>query len=223
MIKSVQKIIFVLLFTAVSCFAQSSQEIRDSVFSAMELNEDFELPQKCLPTKSDKAFVKSILESRGELFGYIEDTFEEAGVPRVFAYIAIAESKLRDIRCKGNCVGVWQMKPQASRIHGLKVGKGLDERRDAKKATVAMAKYFSYLHKKFGSWHLAAIGFNCGEGRLAKAIKKAGTDDIATLLDPKKRYLSKTARVVFYRVLTLSLAGEELRAEKELLKEESAS
>ena len=85
----------------------------------------------------------------------------------------------------------------------------VDERRDLVKSTEAAVRYLTALHKKFGKWYLAAIAYNCGEGRLRKAIKKAGTDDLNELLHPKKRYIPSESRRYIRKIIALALIGRD--------------
>ncbi len=44
------------------------------------------------------------------------------------------------------------------------------------KSTEAAAKYLSKLHGVFGSWYLAALSYNCGDGRLTEGLTRATID-----------------------------------------------
>jgi membrane-bound lytic murein transglycosylase D len=47
---------------------------------------------------------------------------------------------------------------------------------DVVKSTQAAVKYLQYLHKMFGKWYIAAIAYNCGEGRIIEGITRATLD-----------------------------------------------
>jgi membrane-bound lytic murein transglycosylase D len=89
----------------------------------------------------------------------------------------------------------------------LKIDEYVDERRDPVKSTKAAAKYLSHLHERFGKWYLAAIAYNCGGGRLSKGIRRAGSDDLKVLLDPKQKYIPYESRMYIRKILALSLIG----------------
>ena len=56
---------------------------------------------------------------------------------------------------------------------------------------------------------MAAIAYNCGGGRLSKAIKKAGSDELSVLLDPKKKYIPRESRYYIRKIVALALIGSD--------------
>ena len=138
----------------------------------------------------------------------VKKVLAEYNIPAEFLYLAMAESNFSNrAYSKKRASGLWQFMPRTAKSYGLKIDRYVDERRDPIKSTKAAAKYLSYLHKKFGKWYLAAIAYNCGEGRLGKGIKKAGTDDLSILLNSKKRYLPKESRLYIRKIIALALIG----------------
>jgi len=94
-------------------------------------------------------------------------------------------------------------------LYNLKIDEYVDERRNLIKSTDAAAQYLSSLHKRFGKWYLAAIAYNCGGGRLNQAIRKAGSDDLAVLLDEKKKYIPRESRYYIRKIVALALIGSD--------------
>jgi peptidoglycan lytic transglycosylase D len=138
----------------------------------------------------------------------IKNTLAKYGIPQEFLYLAMAESNFRThAYSKKRAAGLWQFMPATGRFYNLKIDEYVDERRDLIKSTEAAAKYLSALHKRFGKWYLAAIAYNCGGGRLNQAIKKAGSDDLAILLDPKKKYIPRESRFYIRKIVALALIG----------------
>ncbi len=141
-------------------------------------------------------------------------------IPQEFLYLAMAESNFSNVAySKKSASGLWQFMPRTGKLFGLRIDEYVDERRDLIKSTEAAAKYLSFLHKKFGKWYLAAIAYNCGGGKLSRAIKKAKSDELATLLDEKKRYIPKESRYYIRKIVALAIIGSD---EKFLLKHEYA-
>jgi membrane-bound lytic murein transglycosylase D len=99
--------------------------------------------------------------------------------------------------------------PGTAKLYHLKIDEYVDERCDLIKSTQAAAKYLSALHKRFGKWYLAAIAYNCGEGRLLHAIKDAKTDDLHVLLDPDKKYIPLESRNYIRKIIALALIGTD--------------
>lgn len=138
----------------------------------------------------------------------IKKTISDSGIPSEILYLAMAESNFSTgAYSKKKASGMWQFMPNTGRLYGLKIDDYVDERRDLVKSTEAAVKYLGFLHEKFGKWYLAAIAYNCGEGRLAKAIKRAKTDDLNVLLNPRKRYIPKESREYIRKIIALALLG----------------
>lgn len=158
------------------------------------------------PGKNAKSFFKKTVLANKKNFLIAKRVLEEKGVPESFLWVAMTESKFNNSTAlkRTKTAGIWQMVPGTSRTFGLKVGKGVDERRDVEKCTAAFADYCHYMHKRFKNWGLVAVGYNCGDERLKKVMRKAGTSDLNVLLDPKKKLLPKETRIYFKRVITLA-------------------
>ena len=148
----------------------------------------------------------------------IKNLLSEYNVPQEFMYLAMAESNFKNkAYSRKRASGLWQFMPGTARLYKLKIDEYVDERRDLVKSTKAAAKYLSMLHDRFGKWYLAAIAYNCGWGRLNRAIKKAGTDELSVLLDPKKKYIPRESRNYIRKIVALALIGND---EQYMLKSE---
>jgi len=148
----------------------------------------------------------------------IKQILVDNDIPLEFLYLVMAESNFSNkAYSKKRASGLWQFMPATGKLYGLTIDEYVDERRDPVKSTEAAAKFLTDLHKRFGKWYLAAIAYNCGGGRLNSAIKQAGTDDLAVLLDEKKKYLPKESRYYIRKIVALALVGydEEYMLESE--------
>lgn len=148
----------------------------------------------------------------------IKNILAEYDIPAEFLFLAMAESNFSTkAYSRKRASGLWQFMPSTGKLYGLKINEYVDERRDLIKSTKAAAKYLSHLHKKFGKWYLAAIAYNCGGGRLSKAIKRAGTDELSVLLNYKKKYIPRESRLYIRKIVALAMIGND---EQLLLKSE---
>jgi membrane-bound lytic murein transglycosylase D len=136
----------------------------------------------------------------------VKKILREEGLSPLFIYMAMAESNF-SITAYSNkrAAGLWQFMPSTARLYGLKIDRYIDERRDIVRSTKAAAKYLKHLHSLFGKWYLAAIAYNCGEGRLRRAIKKAKSDDLDILLSSSRKYIPRESRIYIRKILSLAL------------------
>ena len=150
----------------------------------------------------------------------VKKILSQYNIPAEFLYLAMAESNFSNrAYSKKRAAGLWQFMPRTAKGFGLKIDEYVDERRDPVKSTKAAAKYLSHLHKRFGKWYLAAIAYNCGGGRLSKAIRKAKSDDLRVLLNTKRKFLPRESRLYIRKILALALIGND---DKFLLESEYA-
>lgn len=155
---------------------------------------------------------RKIYEKYDDAFAFtpmLKDIMAKEGVPMAFLHMAMAESEMSTTALsKKKATGIWQFMPQTAKLFGLKIDKYTDERKDPIKSTKAAARYLKELNKKFDKWYLAALAYNCGDGCLDRAIKKAGTNEVTVLLDDKKKFLPKESRDYLRKILSLAMAME---------------
>ncbi len=160
-------------------------------------------------TYKEKRFFKAMNEAY-IFIPAIKSILAEYDIPPEFLFLAMAESNFSTrAYSRKRASGLWQFMPYTGKMYGLKIDEYVDERRDFVKSTKAAAKYLSYLHKKFGKWYLAAIAYNCGEGRLARAIKRAKTDELSILLKRKKAYIPRESRLYIRKIVALAMMGND--------------
>ena len=107
----------------------------------------------------------------------IKKILKENNIPSSFLYLVMAESNfILHAKSKKKAMGLWQFMPYTGRKFELTINAYIDERMDVVKSTQAAVKYLQYLHKMFGKWYVAAIAYNCGEGRIIEGITRATLD-----------------------------------------------
>lgn len=157
--------------------------------------------------KKNKLFFKT-MEGAYYFVPAIKSILTQYHIPAAFLFLAMAESNFSNMAYSNKrASGLWQFMPHTAKLYHLKINKYVDERRDMIKSTKAAAKYLSSLHKRFGKWYLAAIAYNCGGGRLNRAIKKAKSDELSVLLNEHKKYIPKESRYYIRKIVALALIG----------------
>lgn len=112
----------------------------------------------------------------------ISAKLSERDMPQDLIYLAMIESGFNPKAVSpAKAGGLWQFISETGQRYGLTVNKRVDERNHPEKATDAALSYLSDLHKRFGSWYLAAAAYNTGENRVGRIMrevtgKERGTD-----------------------------------------------
>lgn len=204
----------IMLFGALTFDTNNNREVqvvRSFDLPASFLN-DAEL-QKIIKEKRSKYTNRHFFQSLDKAYLFIpmmKEILAESKVPSEFLFMAMAESGFSlEAYSHKKASGLWQFIPETGRRYGLKIDQYVDERRDLVKSTKAAVQYLEALHERFGKWYLAAIAYNCGEGRVLRAIERAGSDDIAVLLDAKRRYLPRESRRYIRKIVALTLLASD--------------
>lgn len=109
------------------------------------------------------------------------------GMPLDLIYLAMIESGFNSrATSPAAATGIWQFIPSTGRRYGLRVDRFVDERRDPWKATDAALDFLSSLYMRFGDWRLAMAAYNCGEGCVDRAIRRAGHNNYWQLPIPNE-------------------------------------
>jgi len=215
-----KKLLIIYFLIAITLFAKTSNlnlnkldEI--SILNSLNINASFMSDPKYKSMKENINELKTIYFlkalKKGSIFmPNLHELLGESDIPDTFLYMAMVESKFSaNVKSNRNAAGLWQIMPSTAKKFHLEINKSVDERLDPIKSTKAAIKYLQYLHSRFGKWYLAAIAYNCGETKLARVIKKAGTDDLAVLIDDKKKYLPAESRNYIRRIIIAALLAHD--------------
>ncbi len=108
-------------------------------------------------------------------FPMFEEQLDKYNLPLELKYLAICESALNPLaHSRAGATGLWQFMYPTGKLYGLKVTSYVDERCDPYKSTKAACEYLKYLYSLFGDWQMVLAAYNCGEGNLARAIRRSG-------------------------------------------------
>ena len=141
-----------------------------------------------------------------------KDILSAGGLSHLFVYMSMTESGFQSYaKSNKNAAGLWQFMAATAKRFKLRVDKNKDERYDPVASTKAAMQYIQSLYKMFGKWYLVMMAYNCGEGRLQRAIKKAGSDDFAVLMDDRRKWIPEETRNYLRKILLLSMMGEKIQ------------
>lgn len=138
----------------------------------------------------------------------IRRVLKEHGLPQDLVYLAMIESGFNPhAYSRARATGTWQFIYQTGVRYGLKVDQWIDERRDPEKSTVAAAKYLKNLYDRYNDWYLAAAGYNAGEGKIDRAIRKYATEDFWEL--SRGRYLKNETKDYVPKLIAAAMIARE--------------
>jgi membrane-bound lytic murein transglycosylase D len=124
-------------------------------------------------TGSQRRSMAIYLERKTRYEDLITTKLAQRGMPKDLIYLAMIESGFNP-RAKSPVAarGLWQFMSPTARQYGLKVTRRVDERTNPARSTDAAIRYLNTLHKRFGSWYLAAAAYNTGQGRVARIMRQ---------------------------------------------------
>lgn len=163
----------------------------------------------------ERAAFTRLLEERARYVQLISGKLEERGMPEELVYLAVVESGLSPLAVsRASAVGMWQFMSPTAVQYGLRMDEWVDERRDPERATDAALDYLTYLHRRYGSWYLAAAAYNAGPGRLDRVLRRHAegrTGDEAIYWEVLE-HLPRETREYVPRLLAATVLAEEALA-----------
>lgn len=121
---------------------------------------------------------EKILDRSTVYFPIFEHYLKKYNLPVELKYIPFIESRLQPhAKSSSGAIGLWQFMPATARGYGLKTNEYLDERLDTHRSTEAAVEMLSELYRNFGDWSLALAAYNCGPGRVKRAMRKTGCNN----------------------------------------------
>ncbi len=147
--------------------------------------------------------------SRSEKYiPFMRNLLKEHGLPEDLVYLSLIESGFNPYAySRAKAVGLWQFISLTGKRYGLRVDWWVDERRDPEKSTIAAAKYLKDLYDMFECWYLAAAGYNAGEYKIIRAMKRYQTEDFWTLT--QYRYLKRETKNYVPQMIAATIIAKD--------------
>ncbi|MCH9670006.1 MAG: LysM peptidoglycan-binding domain-containing protein [Gammaproteobacteria bacterium] len=172
-----------------------------------------------------RAELKRLLRLRGEIYRattraepflyHVFNQIHERGLPAELALLPFVESGYDPFaRSHQSALGIWQFMPATGKQFGLSRTAWIDERRDVVRSTSAALDYIEYLYRRLGNdWLLAIAAYNCGEGKVRRARRKAGKQlasaEGESIYWSLRKYLPKETQAYVPRLLAWATVIED--------------
>lgn len=128
--------------------------------------------------------IQTYLTRSSKYRALIEKTMKEFDLPRGIAYLPVIESGYSPtMTSRSGAHGIWQFMPDTAREYGLRVDWWVDERADPELSTRAAAQYIKDLYRQFNDWPLTLAAYNCGPGKIRRALADTGATSFWDLVD----------------------------------------
>jgi membrane-bound lytic murein transglycosylase D len=156
-----------------------------------------------------KDFFQRGLINSSRYLPYMEEEFKRYGLPTELTRMPFVESSFNeDAYSKVGASGIWQIMPRTGKAYMI-VDSVIDERNSPLKATATAARLLRSYYRAMKSWELTITSYNHGIGNIQKAIARARSRDLTTII---ARYHDGDFRFASSNFFTCFLAA--LYAEK---------
>lgn len=147
---------------------------------------------------------RQTIKAQQNIAKYIEYMLAQHHIPVALRNLALIESAFKNKSLSGaGAAGVWQLMPGHAAYYGLSPA----DRYDVLKSTGAAAQTIMRLYRNYNDWRIVVAAYNCGEGNVSRAIKKAGSD----VYEHFYAYLPAETKEHIYKFLLACYATNELR------------
>jgi membrane-bound lytic murein transglycosylase D len=121
-----------------------------------------------------QAYMARVMKRAQPWIYFIAEELDQRGLPGELALLPIVESAYDPFAySSGRALGTWQFISSTGKYYGLNQDWWYDGRRDVWSSSMAAMDYLEALNKKFdGDWLLALAGYNSGENRVARRVKR---------------------------------------------------
>jgi membrane-bound lytic murein transglycosylase D len=191
------RLLLFVLGMLVHDFASANIAIADTIIDDKKPFANLFLYNKAVSNKSYQSqinpraisFVEEYIKKQGKslekmkvwgkpYFDLYDQILINYGIPKEMKYLSVIESHLGagGISWAG-AVGPWQLMPGVAKEYGLQVGGYWDQRTDYFKSTHVAARIMKKLYAEFDDWLLVVAAYNCGNGCVRSAIRRAKSKD----------------------------------------------
>ncbi|MCJ7832921.1 MAG: transglycosylase SLT domain-containing protein, partial [Deltaproteobacteria bacterium] len=134
----------------------------------------------------------------------------EHDLPEDLIYLAMIESGFSTkAYSRAHAAGPWQFIRETGTRYGLRINSWVDERKDPIKSTRAAAQHLSDLYNRFGSWYLAAAGYNAGEGKISRALAMYNAQNFWEISADHRRYIKEETKQYVPKMIAAALIAKE--------------
>lgn len=151
-----------LLFFSIGTFAKEVPRVVNYCGMTIEFTDDAraKVQEYVNNITESPRYFNEMVKRAHTYMPFIEEAFNEAGIPDDLKYLSIQESALRpDVISASQAVGFWQFKEGTAKDFGLVVSDKIDERMHIFRASEGAAKYFQQANRDFDNWVYAVMAY----------------------------------------------------------------